>query len=211
MEKLIHIPHAEVTMEGMLKIPEHAKGIVLFAHGSGSSRHSPRNNAVATVLNEGGLATLLIDLLSPEEDEIYQTRFDIALLTQRLGAVAEWLSKEAETKKMSLGLFGASTGAASALQLASQAPKAIKAVVSRGGRPDLALPVLHKVIAPTLIIVGGNDFGVIELNEKAFERLSCEKKLEIVPHATHLFEEPGTLEEVSRLAKGWFLRYLVAG
>jgi len=211
MDKLIHVPHAEIVMEGMLKIPEHAKGIVLFAHGSGSSRHSPRNNVVATLLNEAGLATLLIDLLSLQEDAIYQTRFDIALLTERLGVVAEWLSKQAETEKLPLGLFGASTGAASALQLASQAPKAIKAIVSRGGRPDLALPVLNKVIAPTLIIVGGNDFGVLELNEKAFERLNCEKKLEIVPRATHLFEEPGTLEEVSRLAKGWFLKYLAAG
>ncbi len=209
MEKLINVIKEGVNLEGMLKIPEGAQGIVLFAHGSGSSRFSPRNNYVANILNDGGLATLLIDLLSKKEDEIYQTRFDIDLLSQRLSLVVEWLEKQTETKHLTIGLFGSSTGAAAALEVAAKLGKKIKAVVSRGGRPDLALPTLHKVLAATLIIVGGEDFGVIELNEQAFERLDCEKKLEIIPTATHLFEEPGCLEEVSKLARGWFKKYLL--
>lgn len=208
MEKLIHIKEGEVTLEGMLKIPSKAHAIVLFAHGSGSSRLSPRNNFVADVLNKAGLATLLIDLLSKEEDAVYQTRFNIKLLSQRLGDVVEWLKKDPETKGMLIGLFGASTGAAAALEVAAAKSKDIKAVVSRGGRPDMAIPVMHKVAAPTLLIVGGNDFGVIELNQQAFDKIVCTKQFEIVPNATHLFEEPGTLEEVSRLAKAWFLKYL---
>ena len=208
MEKLIHVTHAQVDLEGMLKIPPDAQGIVLFAHGSGSSRFSPRNNFVADLLNKGGLATLLIDLLSKQEDEIYQTRFDIELLTERLGMVVQWLEEQSETKSLSIGLFGSSTGAAAALQIAAEMGDKIKAVVSRGGRPDLAMPVLHKVVAPTLFIVGGDDFGVIELNQEAYERLVCVKKFEIVPHATHLFEEPGCLEEVARLSREWFKQYL---
>lgn len=208
VEKLIHVTHAHVTLEGMLKIPPLAKGIVLFAHGSGSSRFSPRNNFVADVLNEAGLATLLIDLLTKQEDENYQTRFDINLLTQRLGLVVQWLKKQPETKHLSIGLFGSSTGAAAALQVASAMDKEIKAVVSRGGRPDLAMAILDNVTAPTLFIVGGNDFGVIELNQEAYERLACLKKFEIIPNATHLFEEPGCLEEVASLAKKWFNKHL---
>lgn len=205
MQQLIHIKH----LEGMLKIPQLAKGLVLFAHGSGSSRLSPRNNFVADILNQAGLGTLLIDLLSKQEDEIYQTRFDIDLLTSRLNLVIEWLKKQSTTQNLNLGLFGSSTGAAAALRVAAEKGKDIKAVVSRGGRPDLALDVLDRVTAPTLFIVGGNDFGVIELNQESYERLTCFKKFEIIPNATHLFEEPGTLEEVARIAKEWFKHYLL--
>lgn len=208
MEKLVQIKHQDILLEGMLRIPQSAQGIVLFAHGSGSSRLSPRNNFVADILNEAGLATLLIDLLSKQEDKIYQTRFDIDLLTDRLNLVAQWLKKQSHTSNLILGIFGASTGAAAALQLASEMNKEIGAVVSRGGRPDLAINVLDRVDAPTLFIVGGNDFGVIELNQEAFSRLTCPKKFEIIPNATHLFEEPGCLEEVARLAKEWFCKYL---
>jgi putative phosphoribosyl transferase len=184
------------------------KGIVLFAHGSGSSRLSPRNNFVASVLTEAGLATLLIDLLSPKEDAAYETRFDIPLLAERLQQIVRWLQKEPETAKRPIGLFGSSTGAAAALEVAAILQKQIGAVVSRGGRPDLAIPSLQKVTAPTLLIVGGDDFGVIELNESAYAHLRCPKKMQIVPHATHLFEEPGCLEEVARLAKEWFSKHL---
>lgn len=208
MEKLVHIKHHDVVMEGMLKIPESAQGIVLFAHGSGSSRLSPRNNFVADVLNDAGLATLLIDLLSKQEDEIYQTRFDIDLLTERLKTVIQWLEKQPNTQNLDLGVFGSSTGAAAALRVASEISNEIKAVVSRGGRPDLAMDIIDSVTAPTLFIVGGNDFGVIELNQEAFARLTCPKKFEIIPNATHLFEEPGCLEEVARLAKEWFDKQL---
>jgi len=192
-----------------LIIPQRAAGVVLFAHGSGSSRHSPRNKYVANQLREARLGTLLIDLLTPEEDETYRTRFDIGLLTQRLADAARSLAREPQTKDLPVGLFGASTGAAAALEVAAARPEAIRAVVSRGGRPDLASRVaLHKVKAPTLLIVGGDDAGVIELNEQAYAELGCEKRLEIVPGATHLFEEPGTLEEVARLAAQWFTRHL---
>jgi putative phosphoribosyl transferase len=192
-----------------LIIPQRAAGVVLFAHGSGSSRHSPRNKYVANQLREARLGTLLIDLLTPEEDETYRTRFDIGLLTQRLADAARSLAREPQTKDLPVGLFGASTGAAAALEVAAALPEAIRAVVSRGGRPDLASRVaLHKVKAPTLLIVGGDDAGVIELNEQAYAELGCEKRLEIVPGATHLFEEPGTLEEVARLAAQWFTRHL---
>jgi len=208
MEKLVRIPHHEIFLEGLLKLPESAQGLVLFAHGSGSSRFSPRNNYVANVLNEAGLATLLIDLLSKEEDLTYQTRFDIDLLSFRLKLVIQWLKKQPPYENLHLGLFGSSTGAAAALHLASEMQDDVKAVVSRGGRPDLAINVLANVVAPTLFIVGGNDFGVIELNQEAFSRLTCSKKFEIIPHATHLFEEPGCLEEVARLAKEWFYKYL---
>jgi len=192
-----------------LMVPQRAAGVVLFAHGSGSSRHSPRNKYVANQLREARLGTLLIDLLTPEEDETYRTRFDIGLLTQRLAGAARSLAREPQTKDLPVGLFGASTGAAAALEVAAALPEAIRAVVSRGGRPDLASRVaLHKVKAPTLLIVGGDDAGVIELNEQAYAELGCEKRLEIVPGATHLFEEPGTLEEVARLAAEWFTRHL---
>lgn len=208
MEKLINVTEKNVSLEGMLKIPAHPKGLVLFAHGSGSSRFSPRNNYVADILNQAGLATLLIDLLSKEEDLNYETRFDIDLLTRRLLLVVKWLQKEKETQHLPLGLFGASTGAASALQVGAELKDQIKAIVSRGGRPDLAMSYLHEVTAPSLFIVGGNDFGVIELNEEAYECLLCKKHFEIVPHATHLFEEPGCLEQAASLAKEWFLKYL---
>lgn len=210
MGKLIHIEHVDVALEGMLKIPDSARGIVLFAHGSGSGRLSPRNNFVATILNQAGLATLLIDLLSTQEDEVYQTRFNIDLLAERLAVAVHWLKKQPDTQHLGLGIFGASTGAAAALQIASVMKKEIRAVVSRGGRPDLALDVLGSVIAPTLFIVGGNDFGVIELNQEAYERLRCIKKFEIIPNATHLFEEPGCLEEVAETAKEWFNKHLVS-
>ena len=208
MEKLIQIKHQGIILEGMLKVPQSAQGIVLFSHGSGSSRLSPRNNFVADILNDTGLATLLIDLLSRQEDEIYQTRFDIDLLTDRLNIVIQWLKKQSNTQNLDLGIFGSSTGAAAALRVASERGKEIKAVVSRGGRPDLAMDVIDGVTAPTLFIVGGNDFGVIELNQEAYARLTCFKKFEIIPNATHLFEESGCLEEVARVAKEWFNEHL---
>lgn len=207
MEKLIHVSDGAVTLEGMLKIPVEATALVIFVHGSGSSRFSPRNNFVADILNKENLATLLIDLLSKKEDETYETRFDIDLLTKRLDVIIRWLEAQPETKNLSIGLFGASTGAAAALKVAAMNKK-IKALVSRGGRPDLAMPVLNKVAASTLFLVGGNDFGVIELNQEAFERLDCEKKFTIIPQATHLFEEPGCLEEVARLSAQWFTNHL---
>jgi putative phosphoribosyl transferase len=192
-----------------LLVPPGAEGVVLFAHGSGSSRHSPRNKFVAAQLREARLATLLIDLLTPQEDEVYRTRFDIALLTERLAEAARALAREPQTKGLPVGLFGASTGAAAALEVAAAMPEAIRAVVSRGGRPDLASrAALSKVRAPTLLIVGGDDTGVIELNEQAYAALGCEKRLEIVPGATHLFEEPGKLEAVAHLAAQWFTRHL---
>ncbi|MBN2306439.1 dienelactone hydrolase family protein [Candidatus Peregrinibacteria bacterium] len=208
MEKLIHIPVDSIELEGNLVIPEEAKAIVLFSHGSGSSRHSPRNNFVAEVLQKAGMATLLFDLLTEKEDEVYETRFNIPLLTKRLIETTKWLIKQKEIKKLKIGYFGSSTGAASALEAAAILGDTIGAVVSRGGRPDLAMEKLSAVKAPTLLIVGGNDGPVIEMNEAAMEKLKYEKKLEIVPGATHLFEEPGTLEKVSELAGKWFKRYL---
>ena len=194
-----------------LIVPQRAAGVVLFAHGSGSSRHSPRNKYVAAQLREARLATLLIDLLTPKEDEVVRTRFDIALLTQRLADAARSLAREPQTRDLPVGLFGASTGAAAALEVAAALPEAIRAVVSRGGRPDLAShAALRKVRAPTLLIVGGDDTDVIEMNEQAYSALGCVKHLAIVPGATHLFEEPGTLEEVARLAAEWFTRHLGA-
>ncbi len=210
-ERLVRIPVDGVQIEGLLAVPAKAKGVVLFAHGSGSSRHSPRNNFVACALHAAGLATLLVDLLTPVEDRDYSVRFDIALLVERLRSARDFLATDAETNRLALGLFGASTGAAAALRLAAKLPKDIGAVVSRGGRPDLAEPeYLAGVRVPTLLIVGGNDFEVIELNEGAYEVLSCEKDLAIVPGATHLFEEPGTLEAVAKLAADWFARHLGA-
>ena len=208
MERLIHIPVDGITLEGALNIPQNAMGLVLFAHGSGSSRHSPRNIAVARELQRVGIATLLIDLLSEEEDEDYETRFNIELLSNRLVTIIDWLRIQANTKDLSLALFGASTGAAAALFAAHEREQEISAVVSRGGRPDLAMSVLPDLEVPVLLIVGGNDTEVLELNRSAYNALRCARELYVVPGATHLFEERGALEEVSRLAKAWFLWHL---
>lgn len=216
-ERLVQISAGQTTLEGNLVIPKSSRGIVLFAHGSGSGRHSPRNKYVAEVLQDAGIATLLIDLLTEEEEEIdLQTRhlrFDIDLLAQRLIEATDWLKQEQniQTKDLSVGFFGASTGAAAALVAAAQRQKIVKAIVSRGGRPDLAgSENLSRVQAPTLLIIGGNDEPVIEMNKDAFKQLTNlednqkKKKIVIVPGATHLFEEPGKLEEVADLAKDWF-------
>jgi putative phosphoribosyl transferase len=211
-ERLVSVPVGSLTLEGNLTLPKDAGGVVLFAHGSGSSRHSPRNRHVAQMLNEANLATLLIDLLTPEEEMIdlrtAHLRFDIDLLAERLVAATDWLTQDANTRDLRVGYFGASTGAAAALVAAADRPEVVGATVSRGGRPDLAGPALARVQAPTLLIVGGNDFQVIELNRMAFAQLRCEKQLVIVPGATHLFEEPGALDEVARLAREWFEHYL---
>ncbi|MFM9888284.1 MAG: dienelactone hydrolase family protein [Burkholderiales bacterium] len=201
---------ADATLlDGILRVPSRARGIVLFAHGSGSSRHSPRNQFVANALHETGIATLLMDLLTPDEDRDYARRFDIGLLTQRLVATMRWVQRHAATARMQIGLFGASTGAAAALQAAALEGHTVVAVVSRGGRPDLAGdPALRGVVSPTLLIVGGLDHVVIDLNQAAYGLLQCKKRFDIVPGATHLFEEPGTLEEVARLARLWFVEYL---
>lgn len=206
---LAYIPAGPITIEGMLEIPDRAAGLVLFAHGSGSSRHSPRNNYVAGVLRQAGVGTLLMDLLTPEEDRDYSRRFDIALLTQRLLDAARWVVSQAALHDLPLGFFGASTGAAAAIEAAAILGAEARALVSRGGRPDLASQeALGTVKAPTLLLVGGLDNGVIELNQLAYDRLRCEKKLVIVPGATHLFEESGTLEDVARQAAAWFARHL---
>jgi putative phosphoribosyl transferase len=208
----VRVTAGAVTLEGNLELPSSAPGIVLFAHGSGSGRHSPRNRYVAEVLRRAGLATLLLDLLTPDEELIdMQTghlRFDIPLLAARLGGATDWIARQPETHHLRIGYFGASTGSAAALSAAAERADLIKAVVSRGGRPDLAGPALSRVKAPTLLLVGGQDFGVIDLNRAAMASLNTEKKLQIIPGATHLFEEPGTLEEVARLASDWFQRYL---
>lgn len=208
---LAHIPAGHVTIEGMLEVPARAVGLVLFAHGSGSSRHSPRNNYVAGVLRQAGVGTLLMDLLTPQEDRDYDRRFDIALLTQRLLDAARWVVSQATIHELPLGFFGASTGAAAALEAAAMLGADARAVVSRGGRPDLASRhALATVTAPTLLLVGGFDDVVIDLNQRAYDQLHCEKELVIVPGATHLFEEPGTLEEVARQAAAWFAKHLPA-
>jgi putative phosphoribosyl transferase len=204
-----------VDLLGDLRIPPAARGIVVFAHGSGSGRHSPRNRFVADVLVRAGLATLLIDLLTQEEEMIdlqtAELRFDIRLLAERLGDMSDWLANEASTAALSIGYFGASTGAAAALIAAADRPERVRAIVSRGGRPDLAGPVLARVRQPTLLIVGGEDDVVIGLNREALARLAGIKQLVIVPGATHLFGEPGALEQVAALAVQWFQRYLVEG
>jgi len=208
---LVHIPAGTATVEGMLEIPMHAVGLVLFAHGSGSSRHSPRNNYVASVLRDADVGTLLMDLLTPDEDRDYSRRFDIGLLTRRLLDAAHWVSAQDATKHLPLGFFGASTGAAAALEAAAKLGTATRAVVSRGGRPDLASEqALASVTAPTLLLVGGYDDGVIDLNQLAYDQLRCKKEMVIVPGATHLFEEPGTLEAVASRAAGWFAEHLPA-
>ena len=196
-------------VEGMLAVPEQARAVVLFAHGSGSGRLSPRNNTVAAQLREAGLATLLMDLLTPPEEPSTRARFDIALLVRRLSMAASWLANDRDTRHLPLGLFGASTGAAAALQLAASGSFPVYAVVSRGGRPDLAGSfALERVSAPTLLVVGGLDTQVIELNQAAYAMLRCRKAFEVVAGATHLFEEPGALEQVARLATDWFVRWL---
>jgi len=209
-EKIVSIRADHIALEGALTIPHKARGIVLFAHGSGSSRHSPRNNFVARTLRTAGCGTLLMDLLTAAEDATYENRFDIDLLTRRLEAATLWLVEQPQTGGLTVGYFGASTGAAAALKAAASLGPQVGAVVSRGGRPDLAREALAKVRSPTLLIVGGLDDVVIELNRAAYGLLKCEKHLEIVPGATHLFEEPGTLEEVARLAAQWFERRLAS-
>jgi putative phosphoribosyl transferase len=214
-ERPVRVSAGPVELEGNLGVPDGAEGIVLFAHGSGSGRHSPRNRYVARALREANLATLLIDLLTPDEEEVDlrtgHLRFDIGLLAERLAGATDWLVRNPDTQRLRIGYFGASTGAGAALVAAVERPEAVGAVVSRGGRPDLACDALPLVEAPTLLIVGGNDVPVIGMNEEALQRLRAEKRLEIIPGATHLFEEPGALEEVARLAAGWFARYLVPG
>lgn len=209
---LVHVSAGPVTLEGTLDISAGAQGLVLFAHGSGSSRHSPRNRSVAQVLREGGLATLLIDLLTAEDEAVdlqtAELRFDIGLLAERLVGATDWLTHYPATRHLTIGYFGASTGAAAALVAARERPSAVAAMVSRGGRPDLAGTALADVQAPTLLIVGGLDYPVIEMNREALAQLRVAKRLEIVPRATHLFEEPGTLEQVAHLARQWFERYL---
>ena len=211
-EQLVRITAAPVTLEGNLTLPEKATGIVLFAHGSGSSRHSPRNRYVARLLNEAKLGTLLVDLLTAEEEvtdmRTAHLRFDIGLLARRLVAVTDWLTQQPHTRAVPIGYFGASTGAGAALVAAAERPEAVAAIVSRGGRPDLAGPALARVRAPTLLIVGSRDVQVIELNRLALAQLRCEKRLEIIPGASHLFEEPGALDAVARLAREWFEHYL---
>lgn len=208
----VKIKIGKVMLNGNLDIPENVRGLVLFAHGSGSSRFSPRNAYVAELLQKQNLAALLMDLLTEKEEQIdIQTgelRFDIPLLAERLIGAVEWLKKNPRTKNLPVGCFGSSTGAAAALVAAARLPNDVKAVVSRGGRPDLAMKYLPKVKAPTLLIVGGNDEPVIGMNEEALQELHCENKLEIVLGATHLFEEPGKLEEVAKLAAKWFVRHL---
>jgi dienelactone hydrolase len=205
----VHIPAGRATFAGNLNIPVNATALVLFAHGSGSSRHSPRNQFVARTLNDTGLATLLFDLLTPEEELVdtrtAKLRFDIDLLAKRLIHATEWAKRQEQTRDLRIGYFGSSTGGGAALVAAAQLPDDVDAVVSRGGRPDLAGAALPKVQAPTLLIVGGQDDIVIELNEQARDQMRCEVKLEIIPGATHLFEEPGALEQVAKLAGDWFL------
>jgi putative phosphoribosyl transferase len=212
-EREVRVSSGAVELEGNLAIPEGAQGMVLFAHGSGSGRHSPRNRYVADVLREAGLATLLVDLLTPEEEEVdLQTRhlrFDIELLADRLSGATDWLAQHPKTQDLPVGYFGASTGAGAALVAAAEHPEAVGAVVSRGGRPDLAGELLSRVAAPTLLIVGGEDEPVIGMNREALAQLRSEKEIEIVPGATHLFEEPGKLGEVARLAADWFTRHLI--
>jgi len=209
LEHIVQIPIDSTYLEGSLALPrQQVQGLVVFAHGSGSSRFSPRNNFVAHILQKAGIGTLLMDLLTEEEDAVYQSRFNIDLLTERLLLATKWLQEQPRTKGLMIGYFGASTGAAAALKAAAAGDSKIGAVVSRGGRPDLAEEALTHVQSPTLLIVGGNDHVVIELNREAYARLKGKKQLVIVPGATHLFEEPGTLEEVARLATEWFKQHL---
>ena len=211
-EREVEVSAGLTILEGNMCIPNDAQGIVLFAHGSGSGRHSPRNRYVAEALCEARLATLLIDLLTPEEEEVdmrtRHLRFDIGLLAERLAGAADWLAQNPDTRDLFVGYLGASTGAGAALVAAAERPRRVGAVVSRGGRPDLAGEALHHVAAPTLLIGGEEDYPVIDMNREALTQIRAEKELEIVPGATHLFEEPGALQEVARLAAEWFTRYL---
>lgn len=212
LERTVTLPVERVDLEGTLGVPPNATGVVLFAHGSGSRRFSPRNRYVARVLRDAGLGTLLLDLLSPREEEVDEItrahRFDIVMLADRLVAAIDWLAEEADTRDLPVGLFGASTGAGAALVAAAERPSRIGAVVSRGGRPDLASGSLAVVDAPTLLIVGERDAPVIDFNQRARDHMRAEVTLEIVPGATHLFEEPGALERVAERARDWFLEYL---
>lgn len=215
-EQLLHIAVERITLDGILGLPtDETRGIVLFAHGSGSGRLNPRNRYVAHELREGGLATLLLDLLTPEEEHedrvTARWRFDIAVLSRRLAIATDWIASQPATRDLRIGYFGAGTGAAAALVAASLRPRAVAAIASRGGRPDLAgRAILARVQAPTLLIVGAHDTDNIGLNRDVYERLRVEKQLEIIPGATHLFEEPGTLETVIQLARDWFVRHMVA-
>ena len=210
--QLVSIPMGGISLEGDLAVPTAAQGIVAFAHGSGSGRKSPRNQFVAQVLQRAGLATMLLDLLTMDEEAIdvqsMALRFDIDLLVERLTGTVDWLSANSETRELRIGLFGASTGAAAALVTAARRPDLVRALVSRGGRPDLAADALASVHAPTLLIVGGNDLEVLRLNRAAYAGMTAERQLVVVPGATHLFQEPGTLGEVARLAADWFLAHL---
>jgi putative phosphoribosyl transferase len=208
--QVVHIPADSVVLEGVLDVPQGAHAVVIFAHGSGSSRHSKRNKYVAEVLREVNLATLLFDLLTKEEDLIYENRFDILLLAKRLSSVTRWVKKQPQTRNLRIGYFGASTGAAAALVAAAEPNSEIGAIVSRGGRPDLAEKSLKYVKAPTLFIVGGDDYIVIQLNQQAYNFLNVKKEMRIIPGASHLFEEPGALEQVARLAAEWFNSHLLA-
>jgi putative phosphoribosyl transferase len=214
-EREVRVPAGPVELEGNLGVPEGARGLVLFAHGSGSGRMSPRNRYVARALREANFATLLVDLLTPDEEEqdlvTRRLRFDIGLLSGRLAGATDWLLENPNTRNLRVGYFGASTGAGAALVAAAGRPGEVGAVVSRGGRPDLAGEALSRVKAPTLLIVGGEDEPVISMNREAMELMRAERVLEIVPGASHLFEEPGKLEEVARLAAEWFARHLGQG
>ena len=210
MEKEVTILVDSISLPGTLTLPENAIGLVLFAHGSGSSRFSSRNRFVAGILQKAQIGTLLFDLLTVKEDQIYENRFNIPLITERLVKATEWLAGQDAARGLALGYFGASTGAAAALRAAAVLGSRIKAVVSRGGRPDLAMEVLPQVAAPTLLIVGAFDEVVLDLNRQAYERLQTTKGLEIIPGATHLFEEPGTLELAAKAATAWFKKYLAA-
>lgn len=204
----VQIPVNGLMIDGELEIPANAKGLVIFAHGAGSTRFSPRNMAVAKRLHAHRLATLLVDLLTEEEDSSYENRFDIDLLTERLAAITDWAEHDVRTRNLPIGYFGASTGAAAALMAASGASDVVRAVVSRGGRVDLAERAFDTITVPTLLIVGQDDVGVIEVNQEAFLRLKGKKELSIIPRATHLFEEPGALDRVAVLAAEWFNEYL---
>jgi len=209
----VHIPAGRATLAGNLNTPVNATALLLFAHGSGSSRHSPRNQFVARTLNDTGLATLLFDLLTPEEELVdmrtAELRFDIDFLAERLAQATTWAKEQQQTHDLRIGYFGSSTGGGAALVAAAQLPNDVGAVVSRGGRPDLAGAALPKVQAPTLLIVGGQDEIVIDLNEQARNQMRCKAKVEIIPGATHLFEEPGALEQVAKLASDWFIKHIV--
>jgi len=211
VESQIHIPSGAASLGALLEVPKNARSLVMFAHGSGSSRFSPRNNFVAEVLRVHGFGVLLMDLLTPDEDLSFKKRFDIDLLANRLIDARAWLKEQRPFRDLALGLFGASTGSAAALKVAAALGKEIGAVVSRGGRPDLANQDLAKVVSPTLLIVGGDDPTTLKLNSSALRRLRTVKKLEVVPGATHLFEEDGALDRVAYLANDWFEKYLVPG